>query len=116
MRTNGEIVRAVHARAHALAQRREKAKTVLTGGACVTLTCLLALMISDFGGLQHEVRPTGFAGASLLSDNAGGYVLAAVVAFMAGVIVMVVRQSRAKKGQGPEDEKPASSGAEKQDG
>ena len=62
------------------------------------------LMISSFGGLQHEVKPTGFAGASLLADSAGGYVLAAVIAFMAGVIVMVIRQSRIREGQAPKDE------------
>ena len=107
MRTTEEIVRAVHDRARVLKRRREKACLALTGGAGAVLTCLLVLMISSFGGLQHEVRPTGFAGASLLSDSAGGYVLAAVVAFMAGVIVMVVRQSRVKKSRGGEADSAA---------
>ena len=104
MRTNGEIVRAVHARAQAKTRRRESVRTALTGCACVMLAGLVILMISSFGGLQHAVRSTGFAGASLLSDSAGGYILAAVVAFMAGVIVMVVRQSKLKKEQAKKDE------------
>ncbi len=104
MRTNEEIVRAVRARAMEKTRRREKARLAFTGGSGAVLAGLLMLMISSFGGLQHEVRATGFAGASLLSDSAGGYVLAAVLAFMAGVIVMVVRQSRMKKEQGQKDE------------
>lgn len=104
MRTTEEIVRAVHVRANALRRKQEKTRLVLTGGAGTVLAGLLVLMISSFGGLQHEVRPTEFAGASLLADSAGGYVLAAVVAFMAGVIVMVVRQSRLKKEREQKDE------------
>ena len=112
MRTNEEIVRAVHARAKAKARRRESVRIALTGSACAMLTGLVILMISSFGGLRHAVRSTGFAGASLLSDSAGGYVLAAVAAFMAGVIVTVVRQSWMKKGQGPKDEHSAPGGDE----
>ena len=104
MRTTDEIIHAVHARSETLRRKREKVRLALMGGAGAVLTCLLVLMISDFGGLQHEVLPTEYAGASLLADSAGGYVLAAVIAFMAGVIVMVVRQSRIKKQQDPKDE------------
>ena len=104
MRTTEDIVRAVHKRTETLRKRREKAQMILTGGAGAILAGLLLLMISSFSGFQHKVNSAGFAGASLLSDSAGGYVLAAVIAFMAGVIVMVVRQSRLKKGQGKKDD------------
>ena len=104
MRTTDEIIHAVHARSETLRRKREKVRLALTGGDGAVLTCHLVLMNSDFGGLQHEVLPTEYAGASLLADSAGGYVLAAVVAFMAGVIVMVVRQSRMKKEREQKDE------------
>ena len=107
MRTTEEIIRAVHTRTEALQKRREKTHLILTGGAGTVLAGLLVLMISSLGGLQHEVRPTQFAGASLLEDSAGGYVLAAVVAFMAGVLVMVIRQSRLKKTREEKDEHSA---------
>lgn len=57
--------------------------------------CLLGLTPAfDTGhGLTGDVS----AGASLLSDGAGGYVLTAVLAFMAGVILTAVLLRRKKK-------------------
>ena len=53
------------------------------------LAVALMALIGRLGGLAHWPAPGGYAGASMLSDSAGGYVLAAVLAFMLGVIVTV---------------------------
>ena len=85
MRSTAEMTRAVHGRAAALRRRR----VASAGAASGALTVALLALIGRLGGLAHRPAAEGFAGASMLSDSAGGYVLAAVLAFMAGVIVAV---------------------------
>lgn len=85
MRTTEELILAVHARAVALRRRR----IASAGAASGVLAVALMALIGRLGGLAHRPAPEGYAGASMLSDSAGGYVLAAVLAFMLGVIVTV---------------------------
>jgi hypothetical protein len=86
--TAQERVAALHLRMAALRQRRERRKTGALGAGCAWLAvCLLALI---FGGSHPGGTAGAYTGATMLFEDAGGYVLAAVLAFMLGVIVTVL--------------------------
>ena len=55
------------------------------------------LLIGALGGLQHRAMNADYAAATLLGDGAGGYVLAGVAAFMAGVATAVTCIRRRNK-------------------
>lgn len=99
--TAGERVAALHLRMAALRERRERRKTAALGAGCAWLAaCLLALI---FGG-SHPVGTAGaYTGATMLFENAGGYVLAAVLAFMLGVIITVLCIRYRKKHESGQD-------------
>ena len=99
--TTEALILAVHARAAALRRRR----IASAGAASGALAIALAAMIGKLGGLTHRPATEGYAGASMLSEDAGGYVLAAVLAFMLGVIVTVLCiRYRTKRESGRDDE------------
>ena len=89
MRTNEQRIAVLHQRTIQLRRRQEK--TVLSGLASLTLLLSVVLVrltvvsAGHFGGITGD----GFTGASLLDESVGGYVLAAVLAFMAGVSITV---------------------------
>ncbi len=85
MKTTEELILAVHARAATLRRKR----IASAGAASGALMVALAALIGRLGGLTHRPAAEGYAGASMLSEDAGGYVLAAVLAFMLGVVVTV---------------------------
>lgn len=100
MRTDEERVASLHARMAARRRMREKQKTGALGAACAVLTLCLFLVICS-GGMLHSGGTAGmYSGALMLFENAGAYILLAVIAFMAGVVVTVVIRSRRSKGQG----------------
>ena len=86
MRSTEEIVWAVHVQASELRHRQANVRLLLSGGACGVLSMMLLAAVGSFGGPLTE----SYAGASLLGDSAGGYILVAVAAFMLGVIVTVI--------------------------
>lgn len=89
MRTAEERIKLLHERAGSL-KRQSDRKIVKTLGATSTFLCvLLAVFIVRLTGMAHSMGSGGFAGASLLSESAGGYVLVAVVSFAAAVLVTV---------------------------
>ena len=67
------------------------------GGALLALCLLLVI------GAAGAVHPGGtaglYSGATMLFENAGGYVLVAVLAFMAGVVITAVLLRRRFKRQ-----------------
>ncbi len=92
--TTEALILAVHARAAALRRRR----IASAGTASGALAIALAALIGKLGGLTHRPAAEGYAGASMLSEDAGGYVLAAVLAFMLGVVVtMACIRARRKR-------------------
>ena len=103
MNREEELLRKVHKRAEELREKREKRMTaaLFTGGGI--LTAAAAAVVLSVSVPQHPLTESGFAGASLLSDSAGGYVLAAVLAFMAGVVVTLAcvryRQKKEEDGE-----------------
>ena len=85
--------------------RREKRLTSAIGAVCGLLTlCLVALV---FSGGRHSVSTARvYSGAIMLFTNAGGYVLTALAAFMAGAIITAVlmrRRAAERKHNGSED-------------
>jgi hypothetical protein len=72
---------------------------------CVSLAGMFARM-TDGGGTGHV---PGMYGSALLYSSAGGYVLAGVLAFTAGVAVTVIcirsRKKQDKKDKNREDKK-----------
>ena len=103
MRTNKERIQALHARVAAMQRQRERRKTGAIGASSVVLTVCLLFMV--FSGGMHPGGAAGlYSGATMLFEGAGPYVLIAVVAFMAGVIVTVALIRSRKKENGPAGE------------
>ena len=88
--TTEERIRSLHARMDRQLRAREQRKTALTGAAGVVLAVCLILMIVSDGGKRLGGSPAMYSGAALLFEGAGAYVLIAIVAFMAGVIVTYI--------------------------
>ena len=85
-----EMILRMHERA---AQRRaEKERRILAaagGGGAALIALLVGIIIRlDKGG--HSISRMSFAGASLLGNDVGGYVLIALIAFLAGVTITVI--------------------------
>ena len=94
--TGAERVEALHRRMDALRQRREHRKTAMLGAGSTALFALLVGIV--FGGGASPGGTAGmYTGAAMLFENAGGYVLAAVLAFMAGVVITVLCIRHKKK-------------------
>lgn len=104
MRSAEQMVQAIHEQAAELRRKRDRRRRALAGGASGILSVVLVVLIGSLGGLRHIPLNGNLAGASLLDDSTGGYVLAAVVAFMTGVAVtafLMWRQNRkGAKGHG----------------
>ena len=96
MRTAEQRAAAVHKRTEELRRRREKDMLFLTGVCSCILLAVLIPVIAGLTGPSAESFSDVFTGASLLDPGAGGYVMAAVLAFMAGVIVTIaiIRKNR----------------------
>ena len=88
--TPEERVPAVHARMDALYRARERRKTGILGTGSALLTVCLLLVIGAAGAVHPGGTAGVYSGATMLFENAGGYVLVAVLAFMAGVVITVV--------------------------
>ncbi|WP_458862568.1 hypothetical protein [Acidaminobacterium chupaoyuni] len=85
-------------RTQALRQKREQRRDAKLATVCCALSiCLVGLfhVLTDGGGASHM---PGLYGSALLYGGAGGYVLAGVLAFAAGVIVTVLCM-RSQKGK-----------------
>ncbi len=104
MRTQEEMRLAVHNRMRELQRRRDNRLIAVAGSSCATLVIALVALIARFGGLRHEVLSSEYAGASLLADDVGGYVLVALAAFMAGAAIVAFLRAR-KKAQDRESDK-----------
>ena len=85
-----ERIQSLHARMNDLRRARERRKTNAVGGACIVLAVCLILLLFG-GGMSYIGGPAGmYSGASMLFGNAGGYVLVALIAFTAAVIITVL--------------------------
>ena len=90
MKTAEQRVAAMHKRTEELSRRREKDILFLTAVCSCILLAVLVPVTAALGGLTAGGSGDGFTAASLLDESAGGYILAALGAFMAGVIITVI--------------------------
>ena len=103
--TAEERVASLHARMDALRERRERKKTAALGAGCGLLAACLILLIGNIGTGASGGTAGLYSGATMLFENAGGYVLLAVAAFMVGVIVTATLMRSRRKEAGQKDEK-----------
>ena len=87
--TPEERVISLHMRIDTLRERKERRKIAAMGAGCGALAvCLVAVLIS--AGRPASGGTAGlYSGATMLFENAGGYVTAAIAAFTAGVLITV---------------------------
>ena len=105
MRTPEERVLAVHARMDALRRARERRKTGILGMGSALLALCLLLVIGAARALHPGSTAGLYSGATMLFENAGSYVLVAVLAFMAGVVITAaLLRKRYKEQDGKECE------------
>ncbi len=93
--TAEERVAALHQRMERR-RRNEKRKTAALGAACAGLSLCLLLII--FSGAAHA-GGTGnmYSGSTMLFENAGGYVVTALLAFAIGAAVTLICRRRAER-------------------
>ncbi len=98
--TAEERVERLHARMDAYRRARGKRKNALLGSGCAGLALCLAVLL--YGKMTHCCGTAGqYSGAIVLFENAGGYVITAVAAFMAGVVITVILKKRKERGAAP---------------
>ena len=90
--TSEERIASLHMRMDCLKKKRdrqERLKTAALGSGCGVLAVCLILLICGAGQGGSGGTAGLYSGATMLFENAGGYVAIAVAAFMAGVIIAV---------------------------
>ena len=97
MRTAEERIEQLHKRAKELEQRRLKQQIDCLGGASGILLAFLTVAMLRLTTSAKILGEGQMTGTSLLGDNTGGYVLAAVIAFFVGVIITTVIYRRRRK-------------------
>ena len=114
--TAEERVASLHARMEARQRERERRKTSALGAACAVLTvCLLALV---FGGTaSHRGGAAGmYSGAIMLFENAGAYVLTALIAFAVGSLATLLGlRHRERAARGAEEQHASGAEGERND-
>ena len=97
MMTPEKRIRELHNRAEKLQRAADGRRLAVLGSVSVFFAALLTVSLNLIGGLSENIRESSFTGASLLSSDSGGYVLVAVLAFFAGVLITVLIFSNRKK-------------------
>ena len=90
MKTKEERIHQLHKRACEIRKKEEKIRITGLGGLSTVLLVLLVTCVIRMSEAFHSTMGVSLQGASLLRDSAGGYVMAAVIAFFAGVIITAV--------------------------
>ena len=87
--TEEAVAEILRRREQIVLQRDHRACRMLSGAAG-TLLAVLALVIGFFPGGRTAALRGSVYGSFLLSPEAGGYVLAAVIAFVLGVVITLL--------------------------
>ena len=105
--TAEERVAALHERMDTMRRVRERRITRVMGTAGIlTAVCLILLIIK--GGMAHTGGTADmYSGAIMLFEGVGGYILLAILAFMAGVVITVILLKRKKQEEVFCEERPA---------
>ena len=90
MRTFAERQTELHRRIAARQAQREKKRTASLSIAGGALSLILVVLMIGRGRSGAGPRPGLYTGTALIYGDVGGYVLAAVLAFMIGVIITVI--------------------------
>ena len=99
--TSEERIASLHTRMENLREKDERQKTAGLGAGCCILTVCLILLICNAGESSPGGTASLYSGATMLFENAGGYVTIAVAAFMIGVVITaVLLKKRFKSGNG----------------
>ena len=106
MRTQTERVASLHTRMEARKRIRERRKTGALAAAASVMT--LCLFLAIYGGsTAHPGGTAGlYSGATMLFENAGAFVLVALLAFMAGAAIAAacIRKQRKERKEEQTDE------------
>ena len=106
MRTQEERIAVLHERMAARERARKQRRVYALRAAAVAIAACLLLVIYG-GGVARQGGTVGlYSGATLFFENAGAYVLVALLAFMAGAAVTVacIRKQRKERKDIPDDE------------
>ena len=96
MRTHEERIAHLHRRAAELEKARARSGVRRAGVLSVTLMTLLTTALGWFSGMTILIDSDQLQGTSLLGENAGGYVLTAVISFAVAVVITVILMRRRK--------------------
>ena len=90
MRSAEERLTRMHERAEAIKRQEDKTRLRILGSFSAGLMVCFVIAMQQLQSMHHGILPGQNTGSSLLDDSAGGYVLAAVIAFIAGVVITAV--------------------------
>ena len=90
MRTAEEQLNRMHQRAAEIKREEDKSRLRALGSLSGGLLVCLVVVLQQLQSLHHAILTGQSTGSSLLDDYAGGYVLAGVIAFIAGVVITAV--------------------------
>lgn len=103
-----ERVSSLHMRMNALKERQERRRTAALGTGCSFLAvCLILLICTEDTGSAGGTAGL-YSGATMMFENAGGYVAIAVTAFMAGVVItaaLIRKKNRMENGDKEEEKR-----------
>ena len=101
MLNSDEKVALLHAKMKARRQARERRGTAVLGTVCAVLAVCLFTLVVKAGTSYNGGTAELYSGAAMLFENAGGYVLIAVVSFAAAVVITVlcIRATNRKKSE-----------------
>ena len=88
MRSNKERIRLMHERAAGIQREKDRGRLIIAGGISTALFVVLISLTIYLQGLTGYLGGQ-FTASSILSENAGGYVLVGVIFFMLGVLISV---------------------------
>lgn len=107
--TTDERVQILHARMDALRRTRERRRTAALSATGVILAVCLILLVFSGGAVSSSPLSVPYSGSTMLLENAGGYVLVAMIAFFLGVIVTTAIRRRLGSDAEEKNEKPQGS-------
>ncbi len=91
--TKEERILELHRRVEQRRRKKEAGKTAVLGVmGGLLMVFQLIILVSEAG--MHAGTAASYAGTMMLFDNVGGYVLTAVVAFMAGALITAAIKNR----------------------
>lgn len=87
-----EMLREVTERSEEIIKKREQTKIRIMSCMTIMLTMALVTVISVITGDSGAHSSQSVYGSSLIAEEAGGYVIVAVISFVIGVLVTYITQ------------------------